>query len=53
MATALLEHVLANQLAQGELAAVNAPRLAVVLEQQRIVQLAEHAEGLNGPVLHR
>ncbi|GAA5879094.1 hypothetical protein JCM3774_005567 [Rhodotorula dairenensis] len=53
MATALLEHVLAHQLAQNDKVPASAPHVASLIQQQRIIARAEHEEGLNGPVLHR
>ncbi|GAA5979325.1 hypothetical protein JCM10908_002881 [Rhodotorula pacifica] len=53
MATALLEHVLANQLAQNDAVAAAAPHVAALIQQQRVIAQAGHEEGLNGPVIHR
>lgn len=53
MATALIEHVLAHQLAQNDAVPAAAPHVASLIQQQRIIAQAELEEGLNGPVIHR
>ena len=53
MATQALEHSLATLLATNDLVPANLPHLASLLSSQRILQLAEHHEGLHGPLLHR
>ncbi|GAA5841663.1 hypothetical protein JCM9279_000722 [Rhodotorula babjevae] len=53
MATQALEHCLATLLATNDLVPANLPHLVSLLTSQRILQLAEHHEGLHGPLLHR
>ena len=53
MATALIEHVLAHQLAQNDAVPAAAAHVASLIQQQRIIAHAELEEGLNGPVIHR
>ena len=53
MATALIEHVLAHQIAQNDAVPAAAPHVASLIQQQRIIAHAELEEGLNGPVIHR
>ncbi|GAA5928583.1 hypothetical protein JCM3775_004572 [Rhodotorula graminis] len=53
MATAALEHCLATSLATNDAVPANLAHLVSLLESQRILQQAEHHEGIHGPLLHR
>ncbi|GAA5906572.1 hypothetical protein JCM8208_000483 [Rhodotorula glutinis] len=53
MATAALEHCLATSLATNDAVPASLAHLVSLLSSQRILALAEHHEGIHGPLLHR